>query len=497
MSLFNSKVSPKMLVLTMAISFAGNIVSAQDRDAITESNQLLLNVGRYEAMLEDMESEFGPFDARLQEPLSGIENLYIEFGDFERVREIQSRRLQLLRTTLGLESPEAIPLLESMIRTELQLGNWEAVSDHLDHLLTLAQENYGIDSDQAMAAMERQASWYMARVYLDDDRDRAEHFIEARDIYDDLLDIAEDKFGEQDPALIPWLYKRAFSLAQLVALLNSEGSLRGDAIDETLRADGPGRLETATRRGFFPSATPFGPSSRVPIVNGDEPVGAAYLRLASGYIDDIRDIAEAEGDWETWAMATVYYGDYSFLRGRNSGRGDYREAREKLVELGFSEDRLERFFNRPMPIPVPQFYGSFAEIETYQQQLVENLQPILDEERREEAASADPEEPWDQPVHVGRFVAWEDDAPAAPRPLLLDPVFAMNLPTAVVDFSFRLNGNGKVSGVDVLQVQPDGSRARRDAIRGVRALRFRPALYEGRSKTRREVQLRYILLAEE
>lgn len=476
----------------MTVTFSD--LSAQELLAVGEAQALLQDIQSYEAVLEDRESQFGPFDERLLEPLLSLELLYGNLGNFERVREIQQRRLQLLRTSRGLEHPDSIPILEAMVGTEIQLGNWEAVSDHLDHLLTVALENYEADSDEVIQAMERQASWYLARVYLDRDRERAENFMEAREIYDDLLDLAEEKYGEEDPALIPWLYKRAYSLAQLVALLNSEGSLRGDTIDETLREDGPGRLETATRGGFFPSTSLFGPSSRVPVVNGQEPVGVAYLRLASGYIDDIRDIAEAEGDWETWAMATIYYGDYSFLRGRNSGRGDYREAREKLLELGISEERLERVFNRPMLIPVPNFYARFAELETYQQNLVAGLELI---EASDQAEPVDPDEPWRSPVHIGRLLAWEEDVGSVPRPLLEDPVFAMELPVAYVDLSFRVNGNGKVSGIDVLQVESDERRLRRDAVRAARAMRFRPALYEGRSRARPQVQLRYMMLPED
>lgn len=478
--------------LRLAVLFCIGSLQAQDNDTLAATNTLLQDIQRYELELQNLEGDFGPFDERLLEPLGSIEAIYEQLGDFERVLEIQTRRLQLVRTSRGLEHPDSIPLVEAMIRTEIQLGNWAGISDQLDHLLTLAQENYARDSDQVMHAMERQASWHMARVYLDRNRDRAENFMEAREIYDELLDLAEERFGEDDPRLIPWLYKRAHSLALLVALLNSEGSLRGDAIDETIREDGQGRLQTANRGAAFPTTSFIGPSSRVPVVNGREPVGVYYLRLANGYIDDIRDIAEAEDDWETWAMASIYYADYAFLRGRNIGRSNYRDAREKLVELGFDEERLDRFFSRPMPIPVPRFYARFDEMEAYQNQLSQGLELTLEADE-----DIDPEEPWREPVHVGRFLAWEDDVGAAQRPVLEDPLFAMDLPIGFVDLSFRVNGNGIVSAVDILHAEPDERRARRDAIRAVRAMRFRPTLYDGRSRARPDVQIRYLYLPEQ
>ena len=481
------------LSLLLFLSLQTPAVPAQDDNSLARTSALLRDAERYEEDLQNLEGEYGPFDSRLLEPLAGIEVLYEDLGDFARVLEIQARRLQLVRTSFGLEHPDAMPLLEAMIATEIRLGNWETVSDHLDHLLTLAQANFGPDSDEVVQALERQASWYLARVYLDRDRDRAENFMAARNIYEDLLDMAEDRYGEESPELIPWLYKRAHSLSQLVALLNSEGSLRMDAVDETIREDGEGRLVTLGQRSLFSTTGRFGPASRVAVVNGQEPFGVAYIRLAIGYIDDIRDIAEAEGDWETWAMATIYRGDYSYLRGRNTGRNNYLEAMEKLQELGIHESRLEKYFNTPMVIPMPRFYSSFAELEAYQQQLSQGFSLLPDEDDEEEEFDTD--EPWRQPVHLGGFIGWEDDIPATQRPSLEDPIFAVNLPVNTVDLSFRVNAVGRVSGVDALRIEPDERRVRSDAVRAARALRFRPALYEGRARAR-SVQMRYMILPE-
>ncbi|MCG8415393.1 MAG: hypothetical protein MI746_14340, partial [Pseudomonadales bacterium] len=440
----------------------------------------------------ELESQFGPFDPSLQEPLGSMERLFGELGDFERVREIQSRRLQLLRTSRGLEHPDIIPLVEAIVRTEIQLGNWVEISDHLEHLRTLALANYGNDSPELMAALERQADWYLARVYLDEDRERADNYMESRELYDDLLDMAEDNYGEDDPQLIPWLYKRAYSLYQQVGLLNSEGSLRSRTISETVRRDGEGRLQSTRSRGFGGGFSLIDPFNRIPVTENGEPVGVAYLRLASGYIDDIRDIAEAEGDWETWAMATLYHGDYSLLRGRNSGRGSYREAIEKLEELGYSSDRLEQFFNQPMLIPVAEFYSRFDEFEAQHLARVGGLQPVVADD-----FEVDADEPWDAPVHAGVFYAWEESAGAVAMPVLRDPLFAMNLPYHQVDMEFRVNSRGVVSGVDVLQTEPEETRVRRRAVRIARDLRFRPALYEGRARHRPVVQLRYRILPED
>jgi len=71
----------------------------------------------------------------------------------------------------------------------------------------------------------------------------------------------------------------------------------------------------------------------------------------------------------------------------------------------------------------------------------------------------------------------------------------VNLPVNTVDLSFRVNAVGRVSGVDALRIEPDERRVRSDAVRAARALRFRPALYEGRARAR-SVQMRYMILPE-
>ena len=477
--------------VSLLVSLSVSAVLAQS-DVLQEFARLQQELQRYEENLENLESEYSPFDPRLLEPLSSIENLHREMGNFNAVLRVQNRRLQLVRTSQGLEHPDTIPLIESIIQTEIQLGNWDAVADQLGHLRTIAMENYGIESDELAAAMVRQADWFQAMLYLGEDRRRARNFMKSREIFDELLGIAEDRYGEDGPELYPWLYDRAYSLYQQVALLNAKSGIQNSMIDETIRYDGAQNLNTARGLAFTPSLGVASPSQAT-FVDGDEVFGSWYVRRAISYIDDIRDIAEEQGDWETWAIATLYYGDYSFLRGRNSGRGNYRDAYEKLLELGFEQQRLEAFFNRPMIIPAEKFFTNFAELEAYQQSTLRGL-PLIPEEDWEDAAA---DEPWDEPVHAGIFRAWEDGARSAPMPALEDALFAMDLPVNQVDLSFRVNSNGRVSAVDALVTEPDERRIRSRAVRAVRELSFRPGLYEGQAKSRRYVQLRYQILPED
>ena len=98
-----------------------------------------------------------------------------------------------------------------------------------------------------MLAQERQASWFMTRVYVDRDRRPT---ISWPEIFRDLLILAQAKYDEEDLRLVPWLNKRAYSLYLLVAGLNADSSVVTNWIRETARRDGPARLETLRARGF-------------------------------------------------------------------------------------------------------------------------------------------------------------------------------------------------------------------------------------------------------
>ncbi len=61
----------------------------------------------------------------------------MEQQDYETVAELQSRQLQVMRTALGLQHPDVLPIIRSIVTTQIALGNWDAVSDQLEHIRNL------------------------------------------------------------------------------------------------------------------------------------------------------------------------------------------------------------------------------------------------------------------------------------------------------------------------------------------------------------------------
>ena len=286
--------------------------------------------------------------------------------------------------------------------------------------------------------------------------------------------LAEDSFGEDSPQMIPWLYKQAVNKYQLVEFLNASGGLGSDTMRRLIREDGMAKLQLYAPRSFFPWDTSF-----IPIIDGDKPIGEAYLREGLNLVVRIRSIAEAQGDLEAEAMAIIYHGDFQLLMDQGRGLRKYREAREKLQSAGILETRIEEFFNQPTPIPVDRYFSKLEDAIAYQRSSLNQIGPIASEI-----------------VHLGVFSAWNESVPATQLPVQDDPFWNLNLSYNQIDLKFSISSRGGASSTKVIGSVPDETSVRSEARRAVRDMQFRPAIFAGRSRRVRDVQIRYLFLVE-
>ena len=80
------------------------LVSGQT-NPVSTSNETLRDLQRYQEQFEDYESEFGPFDDRLLEPLASMINLQVEQANFAEVAELQSRQLSIYAHEFRIRKP--------------------------------------------------------------------------------------------------------------------------------------------------------------------------------------------------------------------------------------------------------------------------------------------------------------------------------------------------------------------------------------------------------
>ena len=424
-----------------------------------------------EAVLAELESRNGPFDLSLIEPLGAMIRLLEERSEHGRIAELQERQLALLRTNRGLENPELIPLLEDMVLTRVAAGEFNEVADHLQLIRNLSASDE--DPEVLLRAIDALAHWYLTAGAGARSRQRAANFFEARELIEDLEDAAGKLYGENNPALVPWLYASAMNAYQLVGLLNSREGSSGPTIRELIRYDGVGRLRTSAR-GF--SLNPLWPGAVTPVIEEGDLVGELYLRGGIGKIDDMVDIFEAEGNREAQALAMIYRSDFQLLMNRGTAFSRYRQAQELLREAGIPDARIDLFFSRPQLLPASRFYPTLEEAIAQQEA---------------ELASWRPEQ--DDVIHVAPFKAWDESSPNVREPVSDNAFWEFENNYHQVDIEFRINSRGGVSSVDIIAAEPDNRRSRRLARNAARLLRFRPALEEGRGQRLGDVQMRFLI----
>ena len=456
--------------LRLSICAAGLVIFAAALQA-AEDTGWVEQMQAQEEILAELESRNGPFDSSLIEPLQAMIRLLEEQSDHERIAELQERQLALMRTNLGLENPQLIPLLEDMVLTRIAIGEFDEVTDDLQMIRNVSANVE--DPEVLLRAIDVLAHWYLTGGAGDDSRRRAINFFEARELIEDLEDAAEELYGEDDPAMVPWLYSSAMNAYQLVGLLNSEDGASGPTIRELVRHDGATRLRTSAR-GF--SINPLWSSTVTPVIEEGELVGELYLRQGIGKIDDMADIYETEGNLEAQAMALIYRSDFQLLMNRGTAFSRYREAQEMLLEAGIPAERIDLFFGRPQLLPVSRFYPTLEEAIAHQEA---------------ELASWRPEQ--EDAIYVAPYTAWDQAAPNVREPVSDTAFWEIENNYHQVDLEFRINSRGGVSGVDILAAEPDDRRSRRLARNAARELRFRPLMEEGRGQRLRDVQMRFLL----
>lgn len=464
------------------------------------------DVSLYVGQIEALESEFGPFDRRLLEPLAGLAQLQFEQGDFEGAATLLRRQLQITRNTFGFEDPRLLPLVDALVRTEIARSDWQQVADYLDLRsqiyigsfddLRSAEEGDVLGPEDNSArmmlanALALQSGWLVQQVALTPTREAIGSFFDAREIDDRLYDLSEEVVdrlespsGNVDGSAayqlltqwLPLMYRHSYSEYALVQLLNAQSGFSYDTIDHLVRREG-GALNKLSSPGFSARSV-TGPMSRVPILERGDPIGVGYLRdgyfgvramdtrlteflerqLAAGASND-----EVALTRQALAASKIYRGDYQLLQNRGSGIREYREARELLLASGLTADEVDGYFARPALIPATQLRLTFEELK---------------------ADNPDGE-------CLPTFTALSDRLATLAAPNVESSAWNIELPHAEITARFDVSRRGKATGVKIDEAGAEDAGLRRAVNRAMKDFQFRPAIAEGRTQRLRDQCLR-------
>ena len=417
----------------------------QEADRLISSIDYIREVDRYQNEITDLEEQYGPYDRALLEPLGGLANVYIENGILDRANSILDRQLQLLHISEGPDTFSQITILQSLIKNNLSVNDLEAVTDNYENLQFIYSQNPDATVEEKLLAIDDLRNWHHLSFNLDIKRNRINHFITSRRLLRQMLTIARDEYGENDPLMIPFLYREAIEKYHLSALLLSPDELGYDAGD----------------RIFEPEQT--------------QP--ETYLRQAYEVVKEIRDIVQQSGDKEADGMAAVYEADFQMLMGLGLAQRSYREAMVLFEEAGIDKQKITDFFSRPVVLPVTEFYSTMSEAIVAQDAAGYRYVRGMDGD--------DPE------VYLGNYTGWNEsllNAALPPAPELLSN-FEIELTRA--EMRFRISSRGETRNPDAESSIPDTVQAKVDSRDALEKMVFRPRFRGNRWRMLRDITMTY------
>ena len=281
------------IVLFFTITFS--VRAAEETDSsVGQSIQQTEQIELYLQQIAELETEFGPFDQSLIEPLNILSDLYTEIGNLVEANTILNRQIQLLRIAEGPDTFSQVPVVESQIVNNVRMNDLEAATNNFENIQFVYLQNPESTTIQKLQAMDQLRHWHFTALNLGEKIDRINHFRISRAILDDMLQIAEDELGEESHEIIPYLYKAAIEKYHLLTYLFSHDELGANAYDDIFEME------------------------------AIQPTD--YLRQGYEIVKDIREIIQQSSDIEADAMAAVYEGDFRMLLGIGLAQRSYREA---------------------------------------------------------------------------------------------------------------------------------------------------------------------------
>ncbi len=254
----------------------------------------------------------------------------LQGGQFNAAEEFFYNAFQASRATGGFYSPEQISILENILASSLLLGKWDQFLQRSEYLERLYGQVYGLNSAEMIDGWKKLSYWHLAAAAAMDSERTVWHLIKSRTLLWQAVSQIEAKSGKFDPALAPLLYQIALRHYYI-----ANSTQRRGITSYELRTDNPAFVSGWAQ-------------SKNATLKRDYEVGVELLQRIRGIYTN-----GSQADAETDAMLLLHLADWQLLFGRGGDALDhYYEAWDDLNAAGFSAEQLDRYFGRPMLLPV-------------------------------------------------------------------------------------------------------------------------------------------------
>jgi hypothetical protein len=151
-------------------------------------------IRRYQAVIDELEYEYGPYHQLLEEALVNLASAYEEVGDHQGSYDLYDRALHATRINAGLHSMEQIPVLKRLIDSLIRIGDVETAVEKQRYFYWLYQRatNSGIDLVPVYSEM---VDWHY-QAYLNDlGETPTDHLLDAYTLSRRSVSLARSTYG--------------------------------------------------------------------------------------------------------------------------------------------------------------------------------------------------------------------------------------------------------------------------------------------------------------
>lgn len=401
--------------------------------------------------LDALERTIDPMHMSLVDPLDALADQFMIAGRYDQAHRTLDRAVQIVRINEGLYTRSQVPLQRKKIQNLANSGNWEDARQQLEYLYWLHTKKSKYVTLQLLNDFNQLSDLHLRGISEDFLEHQAFHFKRAANINWMSLAIAQALWGEQDPRLVPVIYR-------VINQLNLE----------RIAVNVPGLLSR---------------SLRVIAPNSDwlrdvEQMNVFYHEAGKrllGQISSIYAFMEPPNS-EAVAMAQLYLADWDALfKQNNEALETYKVAYANLVDVTQDPEAVNGFLETPRLLPEPDFYDS--------------LDSAMRDSVSANSLAVDLEIELDDPLV---FSEWSAAFPFVQQPRALPKqqndisefaIFSFNL-EGVPDIARFLRfrnpaGIGVVENLSLLEPNEPGELNVNRLSRHVKTLRFRPKLVEG------------------
>ena len=179
-------------------------LSGQAQEAFSDPSLNLAHSQQAAVMLPSVSTEleskeFNPFDDQQLEELVVAARQQQEAGSHDEALQLFNQAWQVSRVAHGLYHESQVPLLESMIASQIELEDWQAIDNHYGYLELIYTRLYEIDDPRLELGLQKVSSWHINAFNVNVDGKREEHLRKARLVLKTRLEVAELTLPEGDP----------------------------------------------------------------------------------------------------------------------------------------------------------------------------------------------------------------------------------------------------------------------------------------------------------